>query len=109
MAEMMKDKDQNKLARVTEAFLKIKKFDIAALQRAYEGGWHEKNCCSARLYGMSCTMKDGQKTDFRVRRTACFRRIKGKWLITHEYVFVPVDFESAKALLDLKPSSQNQF
>jgi hypothetical protein len=25
------------LARVTEAFLKMKKFDIAALQRAYEG------------------------------------------------------------------------
>ena len=37
MAEMMKDKDPQKLARVTEAFLKMKKFDIAALKRAYEG------------------------------------------------------------------------
>lgn len=37
MEEMMKDKDQEKLARVTEAFLKMKKFDIAALKRAYEG------------------------------------------------------------------------
>ena len=37
MDEMMKDKDQEKLARVTEAFLKMKKFDIAALKRAYEG------------------------------------------------------------------------
>ena len=37
MDEMMKDKDQKKLARVTEAFLKMKKFDIAALKRAYEG------------------------------------------------------------------------
>ncbi len=36
MAEIMKDKDEKKLARVTEAFLKMKKFDIAALQRAYE-------------------------------------------------------------------------
>jgi predicted 3-demethylubiquinone-9 3-methyltransferase (glyoxalase superfamily) len=37
MDEMMKDKDQEKLARVTEAFLQMKKFDIAALKRAYEG------------------------------------------------------------------------
>jgi predicted 3-demethylubiquinone-9 3-methyltransferase (glyoxalase superfamily) len=37
MAEMMKDKDGKKLARVTEAFLKMKKFDIQALKKAYEG------------------------------------------------------------------------
>jgi predicted 3-demethylubiquinone-9 3-methyltransferase (glyoxalase superfamily) len=37
MNEMLKDKDAEKLARVTEAFLKMKKFDIAALQRAYRG------------------------------------------------------------------------
>ena len=36
MYEMQKSKDKKKLARVTEAFLKMKKFDIAALQRAYE-------------------------------------------------------------------------
>ena len=38
MDEMMKEKDSKKLARVTEAFLKMKKFDIAALKRAYKGG-----------------------------------------------------------------------
>jgi len=38
MDEMMKSKDPKKLARVTEAFLKMKKFDIAALKRAYKGG-----------------------------------------------------------------------
>jgi predicted 3-demethylubiquinone-9 3-methyltransferase (glyoxalase superfamily) len=37
MGEMMKGKDKKKLARVTEAFLKMKKFDINALGRAYEG------------------------------------------------------------------------
>ena len=37
MNEMMKDKDEKKMARVTEAFLKMKKFDIKALKRAYEG------------------------------------------------------------------------
>jgi len=36
MFEMQKSKDKQKLARVTEAFLKMKKFDIAALQRAYD-------------------------------------------------------------------------
>jgi predicted 3-demethylubiquinone-9 3-methyltransferase (glyoxalase superfamily) len=35
--EMLKDKDKKKIARVTEAFLKMKKFDIALLKRAYEG------------------------------------------------------------------------
>jgi predicted 3-demethylubiquinone-9 3-methyltransferase (glyoxalase superfamily) len=34
---MLQDKDAKKVARVTEAFLKMKKFDIAALHRAYDG------------------------------------------------------------------------
>ncbi len=37
MDEMLHDHDKKKIARVTEAFLKMKKFDIAALERAYEG------------------------------------------------------------------------
>jgi predicted 3-demethylubiquinone-9 3-methyltransferase (glyoxalase superfamily) len=37
MEEMMKDKDEKKIARVTEAFLKMKKFDIAELKMAYSG------------------------------------------------------------------------
>ena len=37
MEEMMRTKDKEKLARVTEAFLKMKKFDIAKLKEAYEG------------------------------------------------------------------------
>jgi predicted 3-demethylubiquinone-9 3-methyltransferase (glyoxalase superfamily) len=37
MDEMMKDKDEKKMARVTEAFLKMKKFDLAELKKAYEG------------------------------------------------------------------------
>jgi predicted 3-demethylubiquinone-9 3-methyltransferase (glyoxalase superfamily) len=38
MDEMLKEKDQSKLARVTEAFLKMKKFDIAKLKEAYSHG-----------------------------------------------------------------------
>jgi predicted 3-demethylubiquinone-9 3-methyltransferase (glyoxalase superfamily) len=37
LAKMQKDKDPKKVARVTEAFLKMKKFDIAALKKAYDG------------------------------------------------------------------------
>jgi len=37
MDEMMRTADGKKLARVTAAFLKMKKFDIAALQKAFEG------------------------------------------------------------------------
>lgn len=37
MDEMMRTEDPQQLARVTQAFLKMKKFDIAALQRAYDG------------------------------------------------------------------------
>ncbi len=37
MNTMMSDPDPQKAARVTEAFLKMKKFDLATLQRAYAG------------------------------------------------------------------------
>lgn len=36
LIEMMLDKDAKKVARVTNAFLQMKKFDIEALKRAYE-------------------------------------------------------------------------
>jgi len=37
MEEMLRDKDRERLARVTEAFLKMKKFDIEELKKAYKG------------------------------------------------------------------------
>ncbi len=37
MDEMMTNGDKEKVGRVTEAFLKMKKFDIAELERAYKG------------------------------------------------------------------------
>lgn len=37
MDEMMDGRDPEALARVTQAFLTMKKFDLAALQRAYDG------------------------------------------------------------------------
>jgi predicted 3-demethylubiquinone-9 3-methyltransferase (glyoxalase superfamily) len=37
LGELLQGEDRRKAARVTEAFLKMKKFDIEALNRAYEG------------------------------------------------------------------------
>jgi len=37
LQDMLRDTDPGKAARVTEACLQMKKFDLAALQRAYEG------------------------------------------------------------------------
>jgi predicted 3-demethylubiquinone-9 3-methyltransferase (glyoxalase superfamily) len=37
MDKMLRAKDTKKVARVTEAFLKMKKLDIAKLKKAYEG------------------------------------------------------------------------
>jgi predicted 3-demethylubiquinone-9 3-methyltransferase (glyoxalase superfamily) len=37
LSEMLKDSDESKRKRVTEAFLKMKKLDIAALEKAYRG------------------------------------------------------------------------
>jgi predicted 3-demethylubiquinone-9 3-methyltransferase (glyoxalase superfamily) len=37
LRRMLSNKDQRKTARVTEAFLKMKKFDIATLKKAYAG------------------------------------------------------------------------
>ncbi len=37
MDKMMQDHDPERLARVTQTFLNMKKFDLAELQRAYDG------------------------------------------------------------------------
>lgn len=38
LPEMLRDPDTRKVERATKAFMQMKKFDIAALGRAYEGG-----------------------------------------------------------------------
>jgi hypothetical protein len=37
LIDMVTDRDPAKVQRVTRAFLQMKKFDISALRRAYEG------------------------------------------------------------------------
>jgi uncharacterized protein (TIGR02246 family) len=47
---------------------------------------------------------DGQDIDVWMRATDCYQKINGKWLVVHEHVSVPGDFESGKILQNLKPS-----
>lgn len=42
------------------------------------------------------TGKDGKPIDMTVRVTDVLRKVKGKWLIVHEHVSVPVDIASGK-------------
>jgi uncharacterized protein (TIGR02246 family) len=56
------------------------------------------------LNRISGTRTNGEKTDVWVRATVGFRKIDGKWMLTHEHVSVPFYMDgSDKAALDLKP------
>jgi uncharacterized protein (TIGR02246 family) len=59
---------------------------------------------SHSLNRMRGTTNDGQRISMWVRWTACFRRLDGRWLVTHEQVSVPIDMDSGRALLDLEPT-----
>jgi uncharacterized protein (TIGR02246 family) len=55
------------------------------------------------LNRISGTLTTGQKPDLWLRWTACFRKINGTWLIVHHHNSVPVDVQTGRAVLDLKP------
>ena len=55
------------------------------------------------LSHVSATRIDGGQLDMWWRTTVCFRKLDGKWMITHEHNSVPIDAVSCKASLDLKP------
>ena len=55
------------------------------------------------LNRISGTKTDGEKADVWVRATVGYRKIDGKWLVTHEHVSVPFDMQTFKASIDLKP------
>jgi uncharacterized protein (TIGR02246 family) len=55
------------------------------------------------LTGSSGTRKDGTKIEMWWRATNGFRKIGGKWIVTHGHSSEPFDMQTGKALLDLKP------
>jgi ketosteroid isomerase-like protein len=48
------------------------------------------------LARMSGTLKNGKKIGYWVRWTTCLRKLAGSWLIVHDQVSVPVDFQSGE-------------
>jgi ketosteroid isomerase-like protein len=48
-------------------------------------------------------MRDGKTLGLTVRVTDVYRKVKGKWLIVHEHVSVPVDLATGKPDLESKP------
>jgi ketosteroid isomerase-like protein len=59
---------------------------------------------SHSLNRISGTRTNGEETDVWMRWTACFRKINGNWLITHEHVSVPLYMDGGnRAAVDLKP------
>ena len=55
------------------------------------------------LVRASGTLKNGREVGYWVRATDCCQRSSRGWLITHEHVSVPVDFEHGTVALDLVP------
>jgi ketosteroid isomerase-like protein len=49
------------------------------------------------------TLKSGQEVGYWVRGTSVFERLNDRWLVTHEHVSLPVDFQSGSAVMDLVP------
>jgi ketosteroid isomerase-like protein len=58
---------------------------------------------SRGLERMSGTLKSGEKFDAWIRFTECYRKTNGRWLAIHDHISVPVNLESGKAVMDLKP------
>ena len=55
------------------------------------------------LERMTGTLKNGQKFDAWIRFTEGYRKTNGHWLAIHDHISVPIDLNTGKAVLDLKP------
>jgi ketosteroid isomerase-like protein len=58
---------------------------------------------SHSIQHVSGKLKKGDPVDLTVRVTDVYKKIKGKWLIVHEHVSVPVDLDTNKPDLQSKP------
>jgi ketosteroid isomerase-like protein len=55
------------------------------------------------LNHVSGTKLDGNPLDMWWRATVCYRKLDGRWQITHEHNSVPFNVNDGKASLDLEP------
>lgn len=47
--------------------------------------------------------RDGETVDMWWRATVCFKKIEGRWFVTHEHLSEPFDMKTFQAQLNLKP------
>jgi len=74
-------------------------FEISALNIATHGGLGFGH--SIQHFGG--TSFKGRPIDLTVRVTDVYRKIEGDWLVVHEHVSVPVDFDTGELDLSAKP------
>src|SRR5882762_4878431 len=55
---------------------------------------------SHSLNRVNAVRTDGRELNMWWRATVCYRKIDGKWMVTHEHSSVPFDAETGKASLD---------
>jgi ketosteroid isomerase-like protein len=55
------------------------------------------------LNHMNASLNGGGKIDYWLRWTAAWQRIDGQWLIVHDQVSVPTNFQDGTAAMDLTP------
>ena len=55
------------------------------------------------LIRASGTLKNGREVGYWVRATVCCQRSNHRWLIEHEHISLPVNFETGSAAMDLVP------
>ncbi|RXG11422.1 ketosteroid isomerase-like protein [Leeuwenhoekiella aestuarii] len=66
--------------------------------------FQEGNLAALRgLTRLTATTMDGNEVDMWARESNVLRKIDGEWLIVHDHISVPMDFENGMALTDLKP------
>ena len=56
--------------------------------------------CLNRISGKT---KNGETSATWLRVTVCYRKVDGRWMVSHEHVSVPFDTSSGKASVDLEP------
>lgn len=59
------------------------------------GSW-DRQGYGHNIQRIACTDAKGNKLDLTTCVTDGYRKVKGKWLIAHEHVSVPVDLATAK-------------
>jgi uncharacterized protein (TIGR02246 family) len=55
------------------------------------------------LNHVDATTTDGTSVDMWWRATVCLRKIDGDWRVTHSHASVPLDMETGRAAVDLRP------